>query len=145
MKTADADGLIQNEAPNQSGAIMGAENAKRLAAYLNQLSAASRGLPARSGKINTSAVALACGFNRAVLYQNPAARQLLQEAAAKLGLDAEVVARKASPVDLRDHRIQKLEQENANLKAEVFSLRRTLRKVEHIEEIMVETGKRVSL
>ena len=94
--------------------------------------------------MNVSAVALACGFDRAVLYQNPAARQLLKEAAARLGLDAKVSAWDAVAVDLRDQRILKLEQENANLKAEIFELRRNLRRLEHVEEIMIETGRRVS-
>ena len=84
--------------------------------------------------MNVSAVALACGFDRAVLYQNPAARQLLKEAAARLGLDAKVSAWDAVAVDLRDQRILKLEQENANLKARysncgaIFAGSSTLRK-----------------
>jgi hypothetical protein len=128
----------------QSGAEIGAENVQRLRVYLEMIAVAGRGLPAHNGKVNTSAVALACGFDRAVLYQNPAARQLLEEAATRLGLDAQVSTREAVSIDLRDQRILKLEQENATLKAEIFDLRRNLRKLEHVEEIMVDTGRRIT-
>jgi hypothetical protein len=112
--------------------------------YLDRVAISGGKLPSQNGKVNASAVALACGFDRAVLYQNPGARQMLHEAAAKLGLDAQVSTREAVSVDLRDQRILKLEQENATLKAEVFELRRNVRRLEHVEEIMVETGRRVS-
>ena len=144
MRPPDTSGSAQFEKHNQSGAILGADNAKRLTTYLEKLCAAGHGLPSRNGRVNTSAVALACGLSRAVLYQNPAARRLLQEAVSKLGLYAPIVAHKAAPVDPRDQRIMKLEHDNANLKAETLALRRALRKAECVEELMVETGKRVS-
>lgn len=131
-------------APKQSGTVIGSSNVERLKAYINQLVGSGRGLPAQRGRVNVSAVALACGFDRAVLYQNPTARQVLATAAKTLGLDAQVARREFTHADLRDQRIQKLEQENANLKAEIFELRRALRRFEHIEEMMTETGKRVS-
>ena len=123
--------------------MLGAENVQRLKAYVEELASATRGLPARGGRINASAIALACGFDRGVLYQNPAAREVLQEAATRLGLDGQVAKRETVSIDRRDQRILKLEQENAGLKAEIFELRRMLRRLEHIEETMVETGKRV--
>jgi hypothetical protein len=132
------------DAKGRSGAMVGAEHVVSLDAYLHALVAEGRRLPAKGAKVNVSAVALACGFDRAVLYQNPAARELLREAAIEIGLDGEIGERPAEPVDRRDQRILKLEQENANLKAEIFDLRRALRRLEHIEEVMVETGKRVA-
>jgi hypothetical protein len=128
----------------KSGAEIGAANVQRLKSYLDRLANSGSKLPSQNGKVNASAVALACGFDRAVLYQNPGARQMLRQAAARLGLDAQVASRKAVSVDPRDQRILKLEQENANLKAEVFELRRNLRRLQHVEEVMIETGRRVS-
>jgi hypothetical protein len=127
----------------KSGAMLGAEHVARLNSYLQCLATEGRRLPSKSGKVNVSAVALACGFDRAVLYQNPAARSILQEAAIRLGLDAQIAVRDSTAVDRRDQRILQLEQENATLKAEVFEIRRALRRLEHIEELMVETGKRI--
>jgi hypothetical protein len=123
--------------------MLGTENVVRLESYLNALAEHGRRLPAKGDKVNVSAVALACGFDRAVLYQNPSAREILQKAAVNIGLDGQAATREAVAVDRRDQRILKLEQENANLKAEIFDLRRMLRRLEHIEEIMVKTGKRV--
>ena len=61
-------------------------------------------------------MALGCGFDRAVLYQNPAAKRELAEAVARLGLDgsAERLA-DASTADPRDERMRRLEQQNAAL------------------------------
>ena len=42
------------------------------------------------------------------------------------------------------NRVDKLEQENAALRAEVAGLRERLRRVEHVETHMVETGRWVS-
>ncbi len=128
---------------HKSGAMLGSENVVRLEAYLKALAEHGRRLPAKGEKVNVSAVALACGFDRAVLYQNPSARDLLHKAAVNIGLDGQVATRETVTTDRRDQRILKLEQENANLKAEIFDIRRMLRRLEHIEEIMVETGRRV--
>ena len=143
MKTSTLE-LKRPADRRRSGATIGVENVRRLSAYIDQLASAGRCLPARFGKVNASAVALACGFDRAVFYQNPAAREMLRQAAARLGLDAQVSSRRAVSVDPRDQAILKLQQENANLKAEVFELRRRLRRLEHVEEVMIETGRRVS-
>jgi Family of unknown function (DUF6262) len=126
-----------------SGAAAGAENAARVRTYLENLEAVGRGLPERDGKPNMSAIALAAGVDRQVLYKNPAARVAVEEAATRLGLEA-FEPRATQPVrDLRDQRILKLEQENASLKAENSELRRRLRQLEHMESHMAETGRRV--
>ena len=57
-----------------SGAEIGRKNAAALKEYLRGLKAQSGQLPARGGKVNVTAVALACGFDRGVLYQNPRCR-----------------------------------------------------------------------
>lgn len=129
----------------QSGADLGKQNVEALRRYIGALERQGAALPARNGKINVSAVALACGFDRAVLYQNPAAKRELAEAAARLGLDgmAERPA-DASAADPRDERIRRLEQQNAALLAENHDLRRQVARLRHIEEHMAETGRRVA-
>lgn len=129
----------------QSGADLGKQNVEALRRYIGALERQGAALPARNGKINVSAVALACGFDRAVLYQNPAAKRELAEAAARLGLDgmAERPA-EAGATDPRDERIRRLEQQNAALLAENHDLRRQLTRLRHIEEHMAETGRRVA-
>ena len=147
QRVGTSSGFPENEKHpprRQSGADIGAANVQRLKSYLDQLAASGGKLPSRQGKVNASAVALACGFDRVVLYQNPAAREMLRQAATTLGLDAQVSSRRAVSVDPRDQAILKLQQENANLKAEVFELRRRLRRLEIIEEVMIETGRRLS-
>ncbi len=93
-----------------------------------------------------SAVAVAAGVDRQVLYNNPAVKSALEQAAANLGLEAyEKPEQQATPArDLRDQRILKLEQENASLRAENLDLRRRVRQLEHVEAHMIETGRRVA-
>lgn len=129
----------------KSGSEIGAENVERLQRYLADLENEGRKLPERGGRVNISAIALACGFDRQVLYKNPAAKQLLDGAVQRLGLvetdgDEKPVIRS----DRRDQRILTLEQQNASLRAENAGLREKLRRLEHVEEIMIDTGRRVS-
>ena len=136
-------------AAGQSGAAAGAENSRRLQEYLDALAAERRPLPIRNGRVNVSAVALACGFDRQVLYKNPAAKEALDLAVEAMGLAPENpeepdVKPEVRTPDRRERRIHKLEQENAALRAEVAGLRERLRRVEHVETHMVETGRWVS-
>lgn len=128
-----------------SGRQKGDRNFDALKAYVIRLKAAGEGLPSRAGKLNVTAIALACGFNREVLYQNPRCKGLLSEALQHLGLGKEVNT-PAVDDDQRvklERRINKLEEENAALYAEVLELRRKLKRFDHIEQHMVETGRRV--
>lgn len=130
---------------DKSGAALGAENVRRLQAYLDGLRAAGAPLPERAGRPNVSAIALACGFDRQVLYKNPWARDLLAKAVDELGLAGAVEAEApAAGPDRRERRMQKLEQENASLRAEVAGLREQLRRLRHVETHMVETGRHVT-
>lgn len=146
-----ADGL------GKSGRDKGSDNVARLQEHLAALEASGRALPERGGKVNVSAVALACGFDRNVLYTNQAAKALLEAAVARMGLERpDQVRRGPMPddpggPDPRDRRILQLEQANAVLKAENGALRaernglqERLRRFGHIEAHMVETGRRVS-
>ncbi len=123
---------------------IGSEHVAALRSYLEGLRAKGERLPSRGGKLNISAVALACGFNREVIYQNPHCRVLLQEAAKTIGLrgvECRDEQDEAGKVQL-ERRLTQLEQQNSSLVAEVFELRRKLDQLRHIEE-MLEEGKRV--
>ena len=140
----------------KNGQQRGAENVAALGAYVAALEADGRSLPGRGGKANVSAIAIACGFDRNVLYTSAPAMRVLEEAVARLGL--ELPGQQRTPagqdtaaVDHRDRRILQLEQANSSLKAENGSLRterndlrERIRRLEHIEAHMVETGRRVA-
>ncbi|MBK3732292.1 hypothetical protein GAY29_04095 [Azospirillum brasilense] len=131
--------------PGLSGADIGRKNQRALLAYLRGIREACARLPARNGKVNVTAVALACGFDRGVLYQNPRCKRLLQIAVKWYGLEGVGDRADAAPDthDPRDDRIRKLEQQNAALLAENHSLRRKLARLQHIDNEMSETGRRV--
>jgi hypothetical protein len=129
----------------KSGKQLGEEHAGRLQAYL----AGVERLPSRGGKLNVSAVALACEFDRAVLYNNPACKQMLAVAVAAKGLSEIPSHDTANDVDdakvRLERRVHELEQLNAALKAEVYELRRQLARIPIIEDHVVETGRRIKM
>ena len=127
----------------KSGPQLGAENTAALERYLDALKADGLGLPSKSGKVSIAAIALASGVASQNLYKNPRCRELLEQASQELGLAP--IGREEGQVkdDPRDRRIQSLEARIAALQAEVEGLRSKLRKVAHIEQHMVETGRRV--
>jgi hypothetical protein len=130
----------------KSGMVLGAENVDSLRKYLSALDREGRPLPMRGGEPNRSAIALACGFDRQVLYKNPAAKALL-DAAIERSAPTEAPEDEVKPSsksDRRDRRIMSLEQQNAALRAENAGLREKLRRLQQVEDIMVTTGRRVS-
>ena len=128
-----------------NGAEIGQVNLGKVAEYLGRLQVGGHGLPQRDGKPNMSAIALAAGVDRQVLYKNPACKAAVEDAAARLGLEA-YERREAPPQepDFRDGRILKLEQENAALRAENLDLRRRLLRLGHVEAHMADTGRRTA-
>jgi hypothetical protein len=132
---------------SRSGADIGAENVERLRTYLAGLEASGTPVPMRNGKPNMSAIAIACGFDRQVLYKNPAAKALLD------GVVAEAAVGSSNPdvddpdekpkTDRRDNRIRQLEQQLAAARAEVTGLREQLRRYRHLEQHAIETGRGV--
>lgn len=129
---------------SKSGSALGAENVAHLKIYLESIEREGRRLPMRGGEVNRSAIALACGFDRQVLYKNPAAKEVLDAAVKKLGIaEPEEDADPVVKTDRRDERIRTLEQQNASLRAEITGLREKLRRLEQVEDIMVTTGRRV--
>jgi len=128
---------------NKNGQQLGAENASAIERYLDALKADGRGLPSRNGKVSMSAVALAAGLATQNVYKNPACRSMLEKAAQELGLAPIGREDGQAKDDPRDRRIQSLEARIASLQAEVEGLRSKLRRFAHIEQHMVETGRRV--
>jgi hypothetical protein len=128
----------------KSGKQVGDAHATRLEAYLANIEK----LPSRGGKVNLSAVALACNFDRAVLYNNPTCRTLLESAIAGKDLEG-IVPREPGERDEEkirlERRIHDLEQQNSALKAEVFELRAQLNRIPIIEHHIAETGRRIKL
>ena len=130
---------------NKSSQQVGLDSIECLRHYISALRREGQGLPARNGKVSASAVALAVGVDRQTLYKNVHCRALLEQAAQELGLQA-IEARATGPTskdDAKTQRIQVLESQVATLKAEVEGLRRQLSRFAHIEQHMVETGRRV--
>lgn len=128
---------------SKSGQQLGAENANAIELYLDALKADGKGLPSRNGKVSMSAVALAAGVATQNLYKNPSCRELLEKAAQELGLAPIGREEGKAKDDPRDRRIQSLEARIASLQAEVEGLRSKLRRFAHIEQHLVETGRRV--
>jgi hypothetical protein len=115
------------------------ENFSRLETYIERIRIAGLKLPSRGGKVNKTAVATACGFNRETFAQNKRFDRRLEVAVAELGLEAPA-ASDPSPRDSADKaRITVLEQQLASLRAENFELRRKLARYEH----SIATGRRV--
>lgn len=154
--TSEAEGGVAPEIPTKNGRQVGAENVERLRAYLSELKAAGGHVPSRRGQPDKSAIALACGFNRQTLYNNPEAAALLDRAVGEIGLDG----REKSPadgkaahmqhqMDRRDRRIQQLEEnlqariaENQGLRQENKKLKEQLRQYALMEEVMTANGRR---
>ncbi len=128
---------------SKSGQQLGAENAGAIERYLEALKADGKGLPSRNGKVSMSAVALAAGVATQNVYKNPACRSMLEKAAQEMGLAPIGREDGQAKDDPRDRRIQSLEARIASLQAEVEGLRSKLRRFAHIEQHMVETGRRV--
>ncbi len=127
----------------RSGQQLGVENVAAVERYLDALKVDGKGLPSRNGKLSMSAVALASGVATQNLYKNPRCRELLEKAAQGLGLSPIGREDGQAKDDPRDRRIQSLEARIASLQAEVEGLRSKLRRFAHIEQHMVETGRRV--
>ena len=129
---------------HKSGQQIGQEYAATLETYLHALRAEGKGLPARNGKVSTTAIAIAAGVDRQSLYKNPRCRSLIEAAAKELGLSC-IEARESAPSrdDGKDQHIQALETQVASLQAEVHGLRRQIAQFKHFETHLVETGRRV--
>jgi hypothetical protein len=132
----------------KSGVQIGVEHVERVRHYIADLRAGNRAFPSRAGKPNLSAIALVCGFDRGVFYNNAAAMDLIEAELRPGGVGLESSEMRAEVLpdssDPRDQRTMRLEQANASLRAEIDDLRARMKRLSHIEEHMVETGRRVA-
>ncbi|MBP2558728.1 hypothetical protein J2T08_003685 [Neorhizobium galegae] len=122
------------------------DNYSKLEQYLDRLKGAGLKLPSRGGKVNKTAVATTCGFNRETFVQNERFNERLLQGVADLGLEE-----KKAPDEILDPtdtpkrdtadktRITQLEQQLASVRSENYELRRRLARYEH----STATGKRV--
>ncbi|WP_242218831.1 hypothetical protein [Shinella zoogloeoides] len=117
------------------------ENYAKLETYVERLQAAGLKLPSRGGRVNKTAVATACGFNRETFDQNARFEKRLMEAVEDLGLEPPKSAE--TPATTRDSgdkaRITALEQQVASLRSENLELRHKVARYEH----STQTGRRV--
>lgn len=152
--TPEDTGSLQ---PTKNGQQIGADNVERLRIYVNSLKESGARLPSRNGKPDKSTIALAAGFNRQTLYNNPEAITLLEQAVINIGLERDkpkIDGRAAylqNEVEKRDRRTQSLEEklqtkiaENGELRRENRELRERLRQYEIMEEVMTTSGRRFS-
>ena len=125
----------------------------RLEHYLAHVEA----LPSRSGKVNVSAIAAACGFDRQILYKNGTARALLDRAVGEKGLlgieaavadpDSEERPGQAAMVPLaklreEQRRCADLEKRVSELSARTAELSARLRRQNLIEDELIARGRR---
>lgn len=135
----------------KSSLDMAREYEARLEYYLAHVEA----LPARNGKLNVSAVASACGFDRQILYKNRNARALIEAAVRAKGLIGIEDAGADSAADnspeamvplarLREEqrRVALLERRLSEMTARNAALRTRLRQQSLIEEQLIAAGRR---
>jgi hypothetical protein len=158
----------QQESRPMSGQQVGAENVKRLDEYLAELRSTGGKLPMRNGKPDKSTIAMACGFNRQTLYNNPAAVALIEGATDLLGTpDVEVCGSEESKVEGKERagngkaahlqqqvdrvsrRIQRLEAklqattvERDDLKRQLGEKDELLRRYNIFEELITTNGRK---
>lgn len=135
----------QSGAPGGPNPEKGESNAEKSARYFAHLTgwlAAASVIPGRGGRVNISALEVATGIPRQVLYRDEFQAEI-QKAAASLGLGMPEQQRapgaEAVPAWAKQ-RIKDLEEQVAVLKAEAHDLRARLRRYEHLERHLGETG-----
>jgi len=114
------------------------ENLAKLRAWLD----AADVIPERGGNANISAIALAAGVDRQVLYRDEA-QAAIHAAVEKKGLGMPEQQRGPGGDTIpmwATQRIKDLEEQLALTRAEVRDLRERLRRYEHLEQHMTATG-----
>lgn len=124
--------------PPLSNKDKGDKNLDELSEWLSTTSS----IPERYGKANISAIALASGVDRQVLYR-PEAREMIRKAVSEKGLGMPEQAARAGAAELppwAKQKIHELEQRITTLYAELGDARRKLARFEHMERHMTQTG-----
>jgi hypothetical protein len=122
----------------KSNRDIGAENLSKLQAWLD----AADVIPERGGRANISAIAVAAGLDRQVLYRDEAKEAIREAVESKgLGMPAQQRGPGGDIVPVwATQRIKDLEEQLAVVKAEVRDLRERLLRYAHLEQHMTETG-----
>jgi hypothetical protein len=102
---------------SRSGVQIGAENFSKLQDYFSQLERDGGQVPlTKDGRPNLSAIALSCGFDRQVLYNNPRCKELVQAKLRSIGGNSQTTEPTSkSQFDPKDKRIRELEKQVADL------------------------------
>ena len=120
-----------------NGKMVGEENIAKLKRWLEQVDA----LPMHGGKPNKSEIARLAGLSdRQPLDNNPECQRLLALAVASKG--GELQSRFDEERARQERRIRELEIRADKEMAENFELKRRLKKLQHVEQIL-ESGGRV--
>ncbi|WP_160010456.1 hypothetical protein [Rhizobium sp. 18055] len=115
------------------------QNYAKLLEYIERLRRAKLRFPEHGGKVNKTAVATACGFNRETFAQNARFERALNEGVDELGLQPREAMESAPQDAAIKARITQLEQQLAAVRSENYELRRRLAQYDH----MTLTGRRV--
>lgn len=131
---------------SKSGKAIGEENFRVLENYLAALEKEGSPVPLTAdGKPNISAIALACGFDRGVIYKNPRCKALVEEKIRSLGGDRSAAEPNSSHVHNPDKiRIRELEIKLADAHEQLADCRRRLAELEQYERLYqhaIETGR----
>ncbi|MBJ6800433.1 hypothetical protein [Geomonas propionica] len=120
-----------------NGKMVGEENVAKLKLWLDQVDA----IPMHGGKPNKSEIARLAGLaDRQPLDNNPECQRLLALAVASKG--GELQSRYDEERARQERRIRELETRADKEMAENFELKRMLKKLQHVEQIL-EAGGRV--
>ena len=98
----------RESAKGRNGAQVGAENYRKLQEYFTQLEHDHGQVPlTKDGQPNLSAIALSCGFDRQVLYNNPRCKELVQSKVRTIGGTTQIAEPTAKATyDPKDKRIR---------------------------------------
>lgn len=116
---------------------IGDRHIERLSEWLN----AAERIPDRNGAANISAIAVATGLDRQVLYRDDAKALIAAAVAQKgLGMPAQERVRTDEVPQWAKEKMHEMEQRLAALYAELGEARRKLGRYEHLERHMTATG-----
>ena len=133
-------------AKSRSGIQVGAENFERLQEYFMELERTGGQVPlTKDGRPNFSAIALACGFDRQVLYNNPRCKDLVQAKVRLIGGTDQITEPSAiASYDPKEKRIRELEKQVVDLTERLNQAEKLLAEAQTYQKLYqyaCETGK----
>lgn len=133
----EKQGLEKIEVRDENDTV---DYSKKLISYLKK----AEKLPERNGKVNITSVSDDSGIPRHVLYDDPC-RNILNNACMEqklCGINEQMSQKDDRDKMLMEKKIAQLEKKNASLVAEVFELRRQVKRLSEIEK-MYTAGRRI--